>query len=78
METASGIMASCVLVLVAATGLLGAESWRAPVSHFSGSNITYPADYAPNGTAPGDPGAEKLDPRGYRQPNLVEVLEAGP
>ena len=32
------------------------------MSHLSGSNITYPADYAPNGTAPGDPGPRKLDP----------------
>ena len=32
------------------------------MSHLSGSNITYPADYAPNGTAPGDPGPQKLDP----------------
>ena len=58
----SGIMAYRVFVLVAVTGLLRVESWWAPVSHFSGSNITYPADYAPNGTAPGDPGPQKLDP----------------
>ena len=43
--TASGIMAFYVLVLVAVTGLLGVESWWAPVSHLGGSNITYPADY---------------------------------
>ena len=55
-------MAFYVLVLVAVTGLLGAESWWAPVSHLSGSNITYPADYTPNGTVPGDPGPRKLDP----------------
>ena len=47
---------------MAVTGLVGIESWWAPVSHFSGSNITYPESYIPNGTAPGEPDPPKLDP----------------
>ena len=46
------------LVLAAVTGLFGVE---APVSHFGGSNITYP-EGTPNGTAPGEPDPPKLGP----------------